>query len=86
MRFTVTIFVVSAIFLFAFGISNAGAQTITITEIANNLVRPIAIANAGDNSGRLFIVQQNGQILIYDGTQVLGTPFLDISHVDFLLR
>src|SRR5688500_13341342 len=37
------------------------------------------VVGAGDGSGRLFIVQQNGLILIHNGQQVLGTPFLDIS-------
>lgn len=55
------------------------AQTVDTTSIATNLTRPIAVVNAGDGSGRLFIVQQTGQILIYDGTQVLATPFLDLS-------
>src|SRR5262245_41215793 len=60
----------------------AGAQTtITITQVAPNIVRPVAIANAGDGTGRLFFVQQGGQILVYDGTQVLPTPFLDVSGV-----
>ena len=79
LRFTVTIFFVLRFSSLRLVSSDASAQAITITEIANNLIRPIAIANAGDGSGRLFIVQQSGQILIYNGTQVLGTPFLDIS-------
>jgi glucose/arabinose dehydrogenase len=36
-----------------------------------------AIANAGD--GRLFVTRQTGKILIWDGQQVLPTPFLDVS-------
>jgi glucose/sorbosone dehydrogenase len=55
------------------------AQKLQFDPIASGLDRPVTIANAGDGSGRLFIVQQTGQILIYDGTQVLPTPFLDIS-------
>ncbi len=47
--------------------------------VASGLTAPVAVTNAGDNSGRLFITQQMGQILIYDGTQLLSTPFLDIS-------
>ena len=35
------------------------------------------LQHAGDT--RLFIVEQAGQIRIYDGTQVLATPFLDIG-------
>ena len=46
-------------------------------------VRPVAIANAGDGSDRLFIVEQEGRILIYDlkSDLLLGTPFLDISSL-----
>jgi glucose/arabinose dehydrogenase len=43
------------------------------------LVHPVAIANAGDRSGRLFIVEQPGQIRIYDGAQFRSTPFLNIT-------
>jgi glucose/arabinose dehydrogenase len=50
-------------------------------QIAADLSLPIAITNAGDSSGRLFITLQEGQIVIYDGTQVLPTPFLDISSL-----
>ena len=39
----------------------------------------VAIANMGDN--RLFFVRQSGQIRIYDGAQVLATPFLDIESI-----
>jgi glucose/arabinose dehydrogenase len=42
---------------------------------------PVAIANAGDGSGRLFIVEQPGRIRIYDGSQLLATPFLNITSI-----
>src|SRR5262249_40520754 len=32
---------------------------------------------AGDR--RLFVTRQGGQIAIWDGTQILSTPFLDVS-------
>lgn len=39
---------------------------------------PLAVRHAGDGSGRIFIVKRKGVIDIYDGTQLLSTPFLDI--------
>ncbi len=39
----------------------------------------VAIANAADH--RLFLVTKAGQILIFDGSQILPTPFLDIDPV-----
>jgi hypothetical protein len=47
----------------------------TISGLAN----PVAITHAGDGSGRLFITEQGGRILIYDGSELLPAPFLDIS-------
>ena len=47
--------------------------------IATNVGRVVGISHAGDGSGRLFLVVQNGQILVHDGQDVLETPFLDIE-------
>ena len=57
--------------------------TIFLETVATGLASPVDITHAGDGSGRLFIVLQSGQIVIYDGVQVLGTPFLDISLLVF---
>lgn len=51
----------------------------TTTPIASNLPRPIGVVNAGDGSNRLFIVLQGGEIRIWNGSSVLGTPFLTRS-------
>ncbi|WP_456407331.1 PQQ-dependent sugar dehydrogenase [Thiolapillus sp.] len=40
---------------------------------------PLAVRHAGDGSGRIFIVTQQGKIFVHDGNQLLPTPFLDIS-------
>lgn len=50
-------------------------------EIASGLSQPLFITNAGDGSGRLFIVERSGQILIYKNGSILPTPFLDIQSI-----
>jgi glucose/arabinose dehydrogenase len=57
----------------------AAGGTIEINPIVtSNLDAPLAARHAGDGSGRLFIVEQEGVIKIWDGSQLLATPFLDI--------
>ena len=57
------------------------APEIEAKIIIAGLANPVAITHAGDSSGRLFITLQGGQIIIYEGTQVLPTPFLDITSL-----
>ena len=52
---------------------------IELQPIATGLVSPIEVTHAGDNSGRLFVVDQTGKILIIQNGQVLPTPFLDLT-------
>lgn len=46
----------------------------------NGLDKPLAVVHAGDGSGRLFILEQPGRILIFTGADLLSKPFLDISR------
>ncbi len=48
----------------------------TVTSVPG---RPLAIANAGDGSGRLFVAEQGGAVYIVKSGKVTATPFLDIS-------
>jgi glucose/arabinose dehydrogenase len=63
----------------AWGGAVRAQSALTLQQIAAGLSSPVAIANAGDGSLRLFIVEQAGVIRIYNGAQVLPTPFLDIT-------
>ncbi len=47
--------------------------------INSGLSLPVEVVNAGDGSNRLFIVEQNGLIKIYNGTSLLPTPFLSLT-------
>ncbi|HUF18545.1 MAG TPA: PQQ-dependent sugar dehydrogenase, partial [Thermoanaerobaculia bacterium] len=57
------------------------AQTIDVVQVAAGLANPVGITNAADGSGRLFINEQRGRILIFSGNEILATPFLDIRSI-----
>ena len=59
--------------------ATAHAQALSLELIASGLPSPVGLRNAGDGSNRLFIVNQGGTISIYQGGQVLSTPFLDVT-------
>jgi glucose/arabinose dehydrogenase len=49
--------------------------------VASGLTNPLDIQQAGDGSGRLFVVEQGGRIQIIQNGSLLGTPYLDISSL-----
>ena len=57
----------------------AAAQEIALQRVVGGLSSPLGIVSAGDS--RLFIVQQRGTIVIWDGTRVLPTPFLNVQNL-----
>ncbi len=48
--------------------------------VTPDLGGPVGIANAGDGSGRLFVLVRSGVIRVIRGGQLLDAPFLDITH------
>ena len=50
---------------------------IVLEPVVTGTSRPVSIAHAGDQ--RLFIVQQSGRIMVWDGTRLLPDPFLDVT-------
>ena len=52
---------------------------VELEPVASGLTAPVGLTHAGDRSGRLFIVEQTGQIRIVEDGTLLATPFLDIS-------
>lgn len=57
----------------------AALPRIDLQLVTANVTNAVYITHAGDGSGRLFIVEQPGRIKIFDGTNLLSSPFLDIS-------
>jgi glucose/arabinose dehydrogenase len=57
----------------------AAQPALNLRLVASGFASPVGIVNAHDGSNRLFTVEQGGTIKIYDGTQVLATPFLNIA-------
>ena len=57
----------------------ASADEIALKAVVTGLDKPTAIVHTGDS--RLFIAQQTGKVVIYDGTRILPQPFLDISSL-----
>ena len=47
--------------------------------IVDGFSRPLLATNAGDGSGRIFVLEQGGVIRIVQGGAILSDPFMDIT-------
>ncbi len=63
-----------------FGASYERDRAFRLEPFLDDLNDPLYLTHAGDGSGRLFIVEQDGAILVWDD-RLLATPFLDISSL-----
>lgn len=73
---------VSPLFTFLLlGFTLPASADVTLLTLASGLSSPVDIANAGDNSGRLFIVEQPGNIRIIQNGTLLATPFINLQSV-----
>jgi glucose/arabinose dehydrogenase len=50
----------------------------TWETVVSGLERPVDLQHAGDDSGRLFIIEKPGRIRVFQDGQLLETPFMDI--------
>lgn len=72
-------FIILLFFVMAF---TANAQpNLTYTPLVQGLSQPVNVKNAGDSSGRLFIVEQTGKIKIYKNGVIQPKPFIDITNL-----
>lgn len=54
-------------------------DSIDLERIISGLSAPLLVTHAGDGSNRLFVVEQGGRVLIFEGGRLLGPAFLDLS-------
>ncbi len=57
------------------------APTVDLQLVTANVTNPVYVTHAGDDSGRLFIVEAAGRIKIFGGDQLLPTPYLNITNI-----
>jgi hypothetical protein len=59
--------------------ASAPDNSIALVPFVGGFSAPVFIGNAGDGSGRLFVVEQGGRIKIVRNGLVNASPFLDVS-------
>jgi glucose/arabinose dehydrogenase len=52
-----------------------------LEKVADGLDGPLALENAHDGSGRIFVGEQAGRIMVIRNGQVLKTPFINIRNL-----
>lgn len=57
------------------------ASAFTLVEVLSGLRNPLYATGAGDDSGRLFVMEQAGRIWILQNDILQNTPFLDLSGI-----
>ncbi len=59
--------------------TSQGWPQIALVPKLSGFSKPVHVTNAGDRSGRLFVVEQQGRIRIVKNGTLVSTPFLDIT-------
>ena len=60
-------------------ISQERESRLQLVKTVSGLELPVQITHAGDGSGRIFVVEQKGRILIIEDGAIKDEPFLDIN-------
>ena len=80
-RLIVTLLSVAMVAACALSASPATSLTgsVKVAVATSGFDSPLDVTNAGDGSGRLFVVERAGRIRLVKGGALVGRPFLDIS-------
>lgn len=71
-----TVLLISAIL---FATLSYSQPSVTFQTLSEDLKSPLDISTANDGTGRLFIVEKSGLIKIWNGTNLLPTPFINLK-------
>jgi glucose/arabinose dehydrogenase len=72
----------TAVLLLTVGAGGAtGAAPVVLTPVVSGLASPVQVVNAGDGSGRLFVVEQGGVVRVVKNGVLLPTPFINIADL-----
>ena len=55
--------------------------TIALQPVVSGLSQPVYLTHAGDGSGRLFVVEQEGRIRVVKNGVLQSAPFLSITGI-----
>jgi glucose/arabinose dehydrogenase len=75
----IVLLVLFGLFTCPAALAQAPWPQITLVKKFTGLTNPTHVTNAGDGSGRLFVVRQAGVIRVIRGGVLLDTPFLDLA-------
>lgn len=56
-----------------------GTPQIALEGVVSGLDDPLYLTHAGDGSGRLYLLEQPGRVLVLEGGSLLEQPFLDLT-------
>ncbi|WP_345325289.1 putative Ig domain-containing protein, partial [Novipirellula rosea] len=62
----------------SYSASRSHDPALELDPIVSGFDTPVVVTHAGDESGRLFVVEKRGMIHIVENGEILPTPFLDI--------
>jgi glucose/arabinose dehydrogenase len=54
---------------------------VRLAPVTGGLSSPIGVVNAGDGTGRLFVLEQRGTVRVVSGGRLVGGFFLDVRNV-----
>jgi len=62
-------------------VNRPSPAAVRLVEVASGLDRPLFVADPGDGSGRLFVVEQGGRVQVVRSGGVAREPFLDAASL-----